>query len=169
MRASSWRFPRTSDLGEASNHHATAVVIGDRAILIRGASGSGKTTLAMTLVSWARSSGRFAALVSDDQVLLAAHSGRLVCAPPPAIAGLVEVRGRVPTAISHEASAVLGLVLDLVEPGLAPRFDEDRATVIEGCDLPLIVLPRCNVQAALAPLASMLRLPPFDHTPAQTA
>lgn len=148
----------------ASNHHATAIVVGETGILIRGPSGSGKTTLALAALSWAHAAGHASALVSDDQVLLSASSGRLVCTAPESIAGLVEVRGRRPQRIRHEPSAVVHLVIDLVEQAVAPRFSDDRTISIEGCEVALLVLEKANVSGAFAPLASWLGLPPFDIT-----
>jgi serine kinase of HPr protein (carbohydrate metabolism regulator) len=51
--------------------HATAVLVGSRALLIRGASGSGKTTLALRLIA-ASEQGLlpFGRLVADDRVYL---------------------------------------------------------------------------------------------------
>ena len=50
------------------NLHASAVVLGDRGIVIAGESGAGKTQLALELLSHARSFGLFARLVADDQI-----------------------------------------------------------------------------------------------------
>ena len=69
----------------ADNLHATAVVLGDRGIVIAGEPGMGKTQLALDLISHARSQALFARLVADDQIFLAAHRRRLLCAAPPAI------------------------------------------------------------------------------------
>ena len=61
----------------ASNMHASAVVVGDRCILISGASGLGKSGLALALLVHARTLGWFGCLVGDDQLLLSAHHGRI--------------------------------------------------------------------------------------------
>jgi serine kinase of HPr protein (carbohydrate metabolism regulator) len=151
-------MPQTNDL---NNLHATALTIGDRGLLIRGASGSGKTTLAVALIAAAQAAGRNARLVSDDQVLLLASGGRLVCRTPPTIAGLVEVRGATPQAIPHEPSAVIDLLVDLVEAGDAPRFSEPQWEVVEGCRLPVLALAARTVHGALPALAATFLLPPF--------
>jgi len=67
---------------QAENIHGTALLIGDRGVLITGASGAGKTTLALTLIDHCRVRGLFARLISDDRVLVANHAGRLVCRVP---------------------------------------------------------------------------------------
>ncbi len=133
------------------NLHATALVLGDRGILITGPSGSGKSALTLTLID--RFVGRkgFARLVSDDQVLLSAHAGRLVCRAPAAIAGLVEVRGAGPTPVAHLPAAVVDLVVRLVPAKEAPRVANDDREKVLDCDLPRLDLPRLDcVAAALA-------------------
>lgn len=145
----------------ASNLHATAMVIGDRGILVTGASGSGKTTLALALLAAARSDGRFAVLVSDDQVLVSAAGGRLVCAAPQAIAGLVEVRGRTPQTIASVPDAVVDLVVALVAEEDTPRFSDDMRIDIAGCSIALLTLAKRNVSGALAAIQSRLDLCPF--------
>ena len=58
--------------------HATAIVIGETGVLIRGRSGSGKSSLALALVARVRLAGGFAAFVADDRVALAPAGGRSV-------------------------------------------------------------------------------------------
>jgi len=143
------------------NLHATALTIGDRGVLIRGESGSGKTALALALIASAHSAGRNARLVSDDQVLLSPCDGRLICTVPTTISGLVEVRGATPKAIHHEPSAIIDVLVDLVEAAHAPRFCEEQWEVIAGCRLPLVKLAARNVHGALPALGAHLSLPPF--------
>ena len=51
--------------------HASAVLVGARAVLIRGPSGAGKSRLALDLIEAARGGRlRFARLVGDDRVHL---------------------------------------------------------------------------------------------------
>src|ERR1700691_4997428 len=94
--------------------HASAVLVGARAVLIRGPSGSGKSRLALELIESARSGSLlFARLVGDDRVYLQAAGGRLLVRPADALAGLIEVRGVGILRLPHEPSAVVGLVVDL--------------------------------------------------------
>lgn len=146
----------------AGNVHATALVIGDRGILVQGASGSGKTTLALALLCAASSAGRFFALVADDQLLLSTEGGRLVATAPAAIGGLVEVWGAGPRPIRHQQSAVIDLVASLAPPHLAPRYAEPGTTEMVGCSVPLLVLAERNTAGALPAILEHLGLPPFD-------
>ncbi|MBX3568138.1 MAG: HPr kinase/phosphorylase [Rhizobiaceae bacterium] len=144
------------------NIHATALVVGDRGLLITGRSGAGKTALALALIARATAAGRFAALVSDDRLLASAHAGRLVVRPPDSIAGLVEVRGRTPAPIAHAPVAVVDLVVSLLEAE-APRYAEPESTAVAGCAVAHLRLAERSVEAAMPALASWLSLPPFSR------
>src|SRR5579863_3879912 len=97
-----------------SSVHASAVLVGARAVLIRGPSGSGKSKLARELIEGARSNGLlFARLVGDDRVHLEAVNGRLLVRPAATLAGLIEVRGIGVLRVVHEPAAIVGLVVDL--------------------------------------------------------
>jgi serine kinase of HPr protein (carbohydrate metabolism regulator) len=143
------------------NIHATALVVGDRGILIRGPSGAGKTTLALALAARAVAAGRFAALVGDDQLMARAVGGRLVCRAPASIAGLAEVRGRTPRLVAHVPACVVDLAVSLVPPHEAPRYAEPESGTVAGCAVPAMLLCERNVEGALPALASWLFLPPF--------
>jgi HPr kinase/phosphorylase len=97
--------------------HASAVLVGPRAVLIRGPAGAGKSRLALGLIQ-AADCGllTFARLVGDDRLELAARHGRLLARPPRALAGLIEVRGLGIRRLDHEPVAVVGLVVDLAVP-----------------------------------------------------
>jgi serine kinase of HPr protein (carbohydrate metabolism regulator) len=145
----------------ADNFHASAVVLGDRGIVIAGSSGAGKTQLALALISHVRSFGLFARLVADDQILLSACNGRVVCAAPATIAGLVEIRGIGPSPVEHEAKASVDLIVRLVERQAAERFPEAQNESLLGCDVPLLRLAADDRQAATMAVAARLSLPPF--------
>ena len=150
-----------------TNIHASAVVLGDRGILIAGAPGSGKTGLALALVSHARAFGLFARLVGDDQLFLSVHHGRLVCTAPPTIAGLAEVRGLGPSALEFEARAPVDLHVTLVDNAAAERFPETETVTVEECEVPSLTLAAGDRQAALLAVAARLSLPPFDRSATQ--
>jgi HPr kinase/phosphorylase len=138
--------------------HASAVLAGARAVLIRGASGSGKSQLAHELIDAARIGLlTFARLVGDDRVHLQAAGGRLLVRPAAALAGLIEVRGVGIVRMPYEPHAVVGLVVDLGAD--AERFPEDdrRQTEIEGIKLPRLAVAQGEpgLPAVLATLTSL--------------
>lgn len=145
----------------ADNFHASAIVLGDRGIVISGKSGAGKTQLAVALISHVRAHGLFARLVADDQIFLAAHHGRLVCSAPRTIAGLVEIRGVGPRPIGHEPKAPVDLLVRLVERRNAERLPEPESEVLLGCEVPLLGLAVDDREAAMAAVLARLSLPPF--------
>jgi HPr kinase/phosphorylase len=100
--------------GEDASIHASAVRVGDRAVLVRGPSGSGKSRLAFDLVLAGRA-GLIAPamLVGDDRVLVWPQAGELIVRPAPALAGLIEIRGLGIRRCEFAAEAPIGLVVDL--------------------------------------------------------
>ncbi|RWC09235.1 MAG: HPr kinase/phosphorylase, partial [Mesorhizobium sp.] len=90
----------------AENIHGTALLIGERGVLITGPSGAGKTTLALTLLDHCRARGLFSRLIGDDRLLAVAHAGRLVCRVPATIAGLAEVPGFMPAMTSVRPDSI---------------------------------------------------------------
>lgn len=136
---------------EAPTVHASAVLAGARAVLIRGPAGAGKSQLALALIA-AADTGllRFARLVGDDRVHLEPHHGRLLVRPAAALAGLIEVRGLGIRRVEHEPLALVGLVVDLAGEG-AERLPAEGETVISG-----IRLPRLAVAAGMVPLPAVL-------------
>lgn len=145
----------------ANNFHASAVVLGDRGIVIAGTSGAGKSQLALALVADILASGRFARLVADDQIFLSAHNGRLTCSAPPTIAGLIEVRGLGPRPVAHEPKASVDLLVRLVEWSAAERFPEAETELLLGCPIRLLSVPVDNPHAAKLAVLAELALPPF--------
>jgi len=143
------------------NLHGTALVLGDRGVLVLGASGSGKSVLALALISRFREAGRLACLVSDDQVLVGVRAGRLVCRAPEAIRGLVEVHGVGPRAFAVQPEAVIDLAVRLVPPNTTQRLPEDEFEDVAGCRLPLLRIRERDALPAMAAVAARLSLPPF--------
>ena len=131
-------------VAETPTVHASAVLAGARAVLIRGPAGAGKSKLALALIDAAQAGLlAFARLVGDDRVHL-------------------EVRGLGIRRLDHEPVAVVGLVVDLAADD-AGRLPAGTAAVICG-----ISLPRLAVAAgaeASYPLLARLRFPPGDIKP----
>jgi HPr kinase/phosphorylase len=133
--------------------HASAVLVGARAILIRGPSGAGKSRLALELIETPQRGGvRFARLVGDDRVHLETAGGRLLVRPAPALTGLIELRGLGILQRDYEACAVVGLVVDL-DAADAERLPERRKAVIEG-----VALPRLPVAQGVPALPAVVAL-----------
>jgi len=120
--------------------HATAVVIGQDGILIRGPAGAGKSTLGRELIRWAADTGRHGALVSDDRVVLDHSHGRLIGRAVPAIAGLIEIRGLGIVEMPWQGAAVLRLVVDLDTRATRVPEEADATATLEGVKLPSIVV-----------------------------
>jgi HPr kinase/phosphorylase len=145
--------------GSPSTIHASAVLAGARAVLIRGPSGAGKSRLTLDL-SEAAASGLlpFVRLVADDRALVEAAGGRLLVRPAPPLAGLIEIRGLGIRRLPFEPVAVVGLVVDLAAAD-AKRIPlpESAGAVIAG-----IAVPRLAVAPGQAPfplLIAALRMP----------
>jgi HPr kinase/phosphorylase len=134
--------------------HASAVLTGARAVLIRGPSGAGKSRLALGLIEAGRTGAlRFARLVGDDRVHVQAGGGRLLVRPAESLAGLIEVRGLGILRLPYEPSAIVGLVVDLgAEAERSPDATE-RQVDIKGVNL-----PRLAVAAGQEALPAVLTL-----------
>ncbi|MFT0891439.1 HPr kinase/phosphorylase [Pseudochelatococcus sp. G4_1912] len=115
--------------------HATAIVVGEMGVLIRGRSGSGKSTLARQIVQNIQKEGRFARLISDDRVCLTRVNGRLVASRISAIEGMLEIRGMGIMSVLSIEAAVVGLVVDCGEkPERLPCSCDIMTTLL---DIPL--------------------------------
>lgn len=133
--------------------HATAVLVGARAMLIRGPAGSGKSRLAFGLLN-AGTAGLlpFTRLVTDDRTHVEAVNGRLLVRPPEQLKGLIEVRGLGVRRLPFEPVAVAGWVVDLAasDADRLPQPEAETATV-EG-----VTLARLAVAAGVDPLPLVL-------------
>lgn len=119
--------------------HAGCVAIGGRGVLIGGRSGSGKSDLALRLID------RGASLVSDDYTLIRAEQQRLFGAPPPAIAGRIEVRGVGIVAMDAAGEVPLCLFVDLDR--IPDRLPEPAEVRFLGAALPAIHLSALEASA----------------------
>ena len=120
--------------------HASAVRVGNHAVLIRGPSGTGKSRLAFDLIVAGRS-GQIphCVLIGDDRVHLQANKGQLVVRPARELAGLIEIRGLGIRRCDFAEEAIVGLVVDLLAAD-AERLPPPEAllTRISGVKIPRI-------------------------------
>jgi HPr kinase/phosphorylase len=122
-------------MAELPTVHACAVLVGARALLIRGPAGSGKSLLTFKLIAAAQSGLLpFARLVGDDRIRLEPCHGRLLVRAPDALAGLIEVRGLGIRRLTYEPVAVVGGVIDLAAAD-AKRLSEQAEIEVEGIKL----------------------------------
>jgi serine kinase of HPr protein (carbohydrate metabolism regulator) len=161
--------------------HASAVVIGEAGVLIRGASGSGKSRLALALIAGARSGGAFARLIGDDRIRLESCNARLIARGHPLILGQIEQRGAGVLHAAFIAAGVVRLVVDLVPSVKAPRYPLPAAergglqsedwdfsglgdVELGGVRSPLLITPDTAAAADLAgAILQHFRLAKFGH------
>jgi HPr kinase/phosphorylase len=107
--------------------HASAVLVGSEAVLIRGASGSGKSRLALELILAGRA-GVIAPtqLIGDDRVQLSGADRSLMVRPAENLAGLLEVRGLGIRRLPFAGEGPVALVVDL-DADDAARLPESRS------------------------------------------
>ena len=137
-----------------STIHASAVLIGAHAVLVRGPSGAGKSRLVWDLITIAPGQIPFARLVADDRAFVEARHGRLVVRAPPELAGLLEIRGFGIRRLAYEPVAVVGLVVDLA------AADADRLPTSEAVETTIagVTLPRLAVGASRPALPALLAM-----------
>ncbi|WP_374441494.1 HPr kinase/phosphorylase [Stella sp.] len=122
--------------------HATTVAVAGVGVAITGPSGSGKSDLALRLIDGG------ARLVADDQTLVARRADLLTARAPPAIAGLLEVRGIGIVRLPSLAEAELRLIVAAVPPAEVERMPEPASRTLLGVVLPLLRLDPFAASAA---------------------
>jgi HPr kinase/phosphorylase len=136
--------------GAGLSVHASAVKVGEQAVLIRGPSGSGKSRLAFDLILSGRSRQiPPAILVGDDRVYLDTAGEELWVRPAPQLAGLIEIRGLGIRRCDFAERAVVRLVVDLAAAD-AERLPPPEAlqTCISG-----VMIPRIPIGTGFSPLS----------------
>ncbi len=145
----------SADAGTGATIHATAVALGERGVLIRGAAGSGKSALALVLIGDPRGD---AMLVADDRVALSPRGDSVVAAAPEGLRGLLEIRGIGIVRRLFRQETIVRLVIDLLPAAACPRLPEaaDRVADLLGRPVPRLALPigaadgATRVRAAMA-------------------
>jgi serine kinase of HPr protein (carbohydrate metabolism regulator) len=124
----------------AHSIHASAVLVGERAVLIRGPSGAGKSRLALALIDAGRT-GHLPTtiLIGDDRVRLERNGDAVTIRSVAGIEGLVEVRGLGIRRVPFAPHGRLSLVVDLAASD-AERLPPPSALVtsMDGIEIPRI-------------------------------
>jgi HPr kinase/phosphorylase len=92
--------------------HASAVKIGDRALVILGASKAGKSSLALALIEGSTVE-RPVTLIGDDRIILSRRDGNVCVSPHPRIAGMIEKRGYGIISTPYTLNVTLAAIVDL--------------------------------------------------------
>jgi HPr kinase/phosphorylase len=102
-----------------------------------------------------------AALLSDDQVVVTVEQARLLARPPPAIRGLLEVRGLGILKLPFRPQSVLTVVVRLSDVAAIERLPEpqDLTCMILGQNLPLLRLDPRSASAPARVRAALDSLP----------
>lgn len=128
----------------ATSIHASAVAVGDRAVLIRGPSGCGKSRLAFDLICTGRTGAiPPTTLIGDDRIVLSVHDGALIGTGAAKLKGMIEIRGLGVRKIDFAERGTLAVVVDLSSSD-AERMPPPHATTthILGVELPRIPVGR---------------------------
>lgn len=147
---------------DTTNLHATCLAVGTYGVLLLGPPGSGKSDLALRLLD---SPGRGAGgemvqakLVSDDQVLIRRSGDRLIASAPPALKGLLEVRGLGIVRSSALCDEIaVSIAFQLVASGKIDRLPDSAGRQIDILDVAVPVLEIAPFHASA---------PAFVHTAA---
>lgn len=128
--------------GEATNIHATAIVIGKTGLLFLGPSGSGKSSLAFSCLAAAKPLGLAASLIADDRVLISEQDGSVIAECPPSIAGLMEIRYTGIVRMPYVSRGEMHFAVRPVDPATAERMppEDERIDITVSARLPLIRL-----------------------------
>ena len=144
--------------GGVDHLHATAIAVGDRAIIFRGASGSGKSDLALRCLAVPMSQlvSAPARLVADDRVFVTRDGLSLMVSAPTALLGRLEVRGLGILQVDPVQVAKATLIVDLVDKASIERFPDPWPVA----DLLGLRLPKLWISAfeASAPLKVLMAL-----------
>ena len=122
--------------------HATALVVGEAGVIIRGSSGAGKSSLAIALLALARDRRLFAQLIGDDRLFVHTKAGKILARGAPRVRGLIERRGYGIVEAATEPGAIIRLIVDLLaQSERTARLPDDDVlkTSLGGVALPRLV------------------------------
>jgi HPr kinase/phosphorylase len=155
----------TPDLSLTQLFHGTCIDFEGAGVLILGPPGSGKSDLGLRLLDQPglglSGEAKTAALLSDDQVIVTLQQNRLLARPPPAIRGLLEVRGLGILKLPCRPQSVLTLVVSLCDVTAIERLPEpqDLTCMILRQNLPLLRLDPRSASATARVRAALDSLP----------
>lgn len=136
--------------------HANSLVIDHHGLLICGKSGFGKTSLMLSLLEQAKANNKFAAMVGDDQSLVANENNRLIAYCPSSTKGKLEIRGHGIVDVPFLQSAVINLVIEIVPRENIDRMPTIGTKTLDGIQLPLVFVPRYGLQQSVQIIQAML-------------
>jgi HPr kinase/phosphorylase len=144
--------------------HASAVLVGNSAVLIRGKSGTGKSRLAFDLILAGRA-GQIppTLLVGDDRVHLHRGEDQLIVRPARELAGLIEIRGLGIRRCEFVGEAIVALVVDLSAAD-AERLPPPEAFRANICGINIPRIPVGSGQAPLPLVVAALTTAPSSDT-----
>lgn len=144
--------------------HASAVLTGDTAIVIRGPSGSGKSSLAFALILAGRA-GQIApcTLIGDDRVRLSRDGDAVTVHAVPGLEGLIEIHGLGIRRCNFKPQGVVGLVVDL-QASDTSRMPEPAALSTTLLGIPLPRIPSAGANRALPIVLASLLTQPYGET-----
>ena len=131
--------------------HGTCVSVNGEGVLILGGPGAGKSDLALRLIDepgHGISGGPMRSeLVSDDQVIITRHEGKLIVSAPSNISGKLEIRGLGIAALATQPSVPLSLVVKLQAHSGIERLPDPGTFDILGLALPLVEIDGTTASA----------------------
>ncbi len=132
--------------------HATAVMIEEKGVLLRGPPRSGKSDLALRLINDG------AILIADDRTALTLRDGAVIAQCPASIAGQLEVRGIGIVDLPYIEEAALSMIVDLVSSDQVDRLPAQHMEELLGCRISSITLAPFEASAP-AKIKMAIRLP----------
>lgn len=144
--------------GIGENIHATAIIVDGIGLLFVGPSGAGKSALAFDCIAEARISGKPAALISDDRVIISRQNGHIIGHGPASIRGLLELRHSGIVRMEWVEQAPLHYAIMPVVSAEADRLppEHEQFEVARDIQLPAIRVPR-PVRFPLSHIFALIR------------